>query len=163
MTAVSLPLTLFPSRLKWVGVLLGSLAFVALGVFLLRDATTSEIWDVCTIVLFGLGVVIAFVNLMPGASYLRLDRNGFEMRSLYRTHATAWADVAGFGIMSIPTARKKMVGWNYVAGRGKPSRLRKFNLERFGFEAALPDTYGMDIADLVELLESIRAQARSPE
>lgn len=159
-TPPGLPLTLHPSRLKWTLMLLGSLAAVVIAVFMLRHAKTTAIWDVCTIVLFGLGVLIAFVNLMPGASYLQLGREGFEMSSLYRKHRVAWSDVAGFGVMSLPTAGRKMVGWNYLPGRGKPSRLRQFNLERFGYEAALPDTYGMEIVDLVALLESARAQGQ---
>lgn len=155
----SLPLTLRPSRLKWIALLLVSIAFVAGCLFLRGDPGWNGIEDWVTLVFFALCGLVALVSLMPGASYLRLDARGFETRTLYRSHRTEWADVAEVGIICMPPARKQMVGWNYRPGRGKPSRLRKFNLDNFGFEAALPDTYGMKASDLVALLELLRARA----
>lgn len=155
----ALPLTLRPSRTKWMAVALIAAAFTAMGAVMMRHGGTDALWGGASVAFFGLGTVIAVANLLPGASCLRLDENGFEMKSLYRRHRIAWADVAGFGVMTLPPAGKQMVGFNYVAGAGKPSRLRRFNLAGFGFEAALPDTYGMKIGDLVALLESIRARS----
>lgn len=156
----ALPATLRPSRVKWVAILAVALAFTATGIAMTRDAASNGPWAWFTVGVFTLFAVVAFVNLLPGASYLRLDRDGFEMRALYRRHRIGWDDVAGFGLMRVPPTGKQRVGWNYRPGRGQPSRLRGFNLDRFGYEAALPDTYGLSAADLVALLESLR-QARA--
>lgn len=155
----SLPLTLRPSRAKWLWVLLGSAVLAAGGGLMLHDPSLGPPWQAWTVVgFFGCSVLISTLQLIPGASYLRLERSGFVVRSLGRTRRTAWADVAGFGTLSHSRSRKAMVGWNYRPGRGEPSRLRKLNAQLVGYEAALPDTYGLDSDDLVALLEALRSR-----
>jgi hypothetical protein len=146
-----------PSPWKWLMVTLGGLGFVIGEVFVMSHDASGASWtDWATIVFFGLVAIVGLINLIPGASYLRLDAQGFEMRSLYRGHTTAWSDVTGVGIMQVGT--RKLVGWNFIAGYERQSRLRKINTSIAGFEAALPDTYGMSAQALADLMESIRVK-----
>ncbi len=152
-----LPLTLRPSPRKWLAVGLASAVLGGGSVLVLRDPTLGPAWEAWIgLVFFGLGVLISALQLIPGVSELRLERAGFTVRSMGRTHVTAWKDVAEFGVLAHSQARKAMVGWNYRPGRGQASRLRKLNAQLLGYEAGLPDTYGMDSGELVALLETLR-------
>lgn len=151
-------MTLNPSPRKWLLVLAISVILCSGGVFMLRDPGDSPAWQAwCVIGFFGLCALVSALQLVPGVSRLQLDAQGFEVRALFRRHRTPWKDVAKFGVLGHPPARGVWVGWNYRPGSGPASRLRKFNLDNFGFEAQLPDTYGMAPDELVELLESIRS------
>jgi len=153
----ALPMTLRPSPWKWLMVMLGGLCFVFGEIFVMNHAAAAASWtDWATIVFFGLVAAVALISLIPGASYLRLDAQGFEMRSLYRGHKTAWSDVTGVGLMRVGT--RKMVGWNFIDGYQRHARLRKINTSIGGFEAALPDTYGMSAQALADMMESIRVE-----
>lgn len=153
-----LPITLNPSPRKWLLVLAISVALGAGGVIMLHDPANSPAWQAwCVIGFFGLCALVSALQLVPGVSRLQLDAQGFEMRALFRRHRTLWKDVVGFGVLGHSPARGVWVGWNYRPGCGPASRLRKFNFDNFGFEAQLPDTYGMEPDELVELLESIRS------
>lgn len=106
---------------------------------------------------FALCALVALLNLMPGASHLRLDAEGFEMRSLFRSHRVAWREVASFGVIQVMVNR--MVGWNFTAGHSGHGHLRKLNAGLSGFEAALPDTYGRTAQALADLMNAWRAWA----
>jgi hypothetical protein len=51
---------------------------------------------------------------------------------------------------------KPMVGWNYKPSHAGSPKLRSFNASLAGAEAALPDTYGKSVTELIELLEAFR-------
>ena len=153
-------MTLRPSVLQWFLLLLCvGVPFVLRYPRLPHEIAEWSWTDWLGIVFVGACFLSVLVNLVPGASYLRLDAQGMVVRSLYRTHATPWSDIAEFGVLVLPKTGREMVGWNYMPGRGKPSFLRKLDFEFYGFEVALPDTYGMDAKDLAALLQSIRDRA----
>lgn len=87
-------------RLKALMLLAGSLGFVVLGVFLLRD---GEVFGWLVAGFFGLGVPVALLMLF-GKSGLLLDRAGFEMPVLAGRRRYAWRDVSEFEVVTIYTA-----------------------------------------------------------
>ena len=79
--------------------MLGSTAFVALGVWLRHEQPFIG-WS--CILFFSLGIPAAtFMLLMPNAIYLRLDKEGFEMGSPFKKARIRWSDVAGFELGNI--------------------------------------------------------------
>ena len=148
-----LPILLRPSRAKQILLLAVCLAFTAIGVMMVRD---GERMGYCCGGVFGLGVCVAVANMLPGAAYLRLDEGGFTFCSLFRAHTVPWSAVAEFGVFTI--RRNQMVGWNYVSPYEKPSRLRGVNRGLCGFDAGLPNIYGMKAVELAELMESGRVR-----
>jgi hypothetical protein len=152
----TLPLTLKPSRTKSVMLLIVCIVFVAIGVWMIRDG--ESMGYLCAI-FFGLGVPVFVINLHPRASYLKLDETGFIFCSLFRAHAVRWADVEEFGIVSIRMNR--MVAWNFFPGRASGG-LRAMSKAISGFDAALPDTYGMGAPALADLMSTVHAQFREP-
>ncbi|TDK24952.1 hypothetical protein E2F46_07170 [Luteimonas aestuarii] len=145
-------LHLKPSRWRLLLLLAGSLGFVALGVLLVREGEAWVAWS--CIVFFGLCALVAIVSLLPGAGGLWLDAQGFKVRSLYRTWSVRWQDVAGFHPARIGPNR--MVCWDYAPGYRPQQRIRRFSRGVAGAEAALPESYGMQVDALAVLLERWR-------
>lgn len=153
-------LTLRPSPKRWLLMVGLSAVFVVVGT---RIVDTSPVTGWLAIGFFGLCVAVGIVNMLPGASHLRLDDAGFEMRSLFRPHRVGWHEVAAFGVAQI--ALNRIVGWNFAAGHSGHERIRKLNTGLSGFEAALPDTYGRRadaLADLLNAWRMARTEAPSP-
>src|SRR5690242_9260050 len=87
------PVSLQPSRRKWLLILAGSLGFVAIGIWALRRGTSDELWMMwAATAFFGLCAVVAAAMLLPRAGGLVLDHEGFVMTSLFRSHRTRWKD-----------------------------------------------------------------------
>ena len=84
-----------PKPTKWLVVALGSLAFVLIGIWMVRSRDTFG-W--LAIVFFGLCLAVSLICLLPKASYLRLTPDGFIVGSLFRAHTIRWEDVTGFGV-----------------------------------------------------------------
>ena len=103
------PVTLRPSRTRWLLVLAIGLLFAVGGVWMIQDGRWMG-WYV--LVFFGLVALIAAVAMLPGAGGLILDREGFDVTSLFRRYRIRWQDTADFAAVSIPPAHQKMVGYN---------------------------------------------------
>ena len=152
-----LPLTLRPSRLRAVLLLLACLGFTVLGVFMGRHGD----WLGYLIGgLFALGVPISVLQFHPRAAYLLLNEEGFTFCSLFRAQSVRWADVQEFGVIAVNSFR--MVAWNFVPGHPRTGRARMLSQAVSGFEAALPDVYGLKPKELVHLLDALRQRWGEP-
>jgi hypothetical protein len=144
-----------PRPWKWLGILLGCLAFCLIAVLMLRDGRAMG-WFCLAV--FGLGSVIAALALLPGANYLRLDDEGLIFCSLFRAHRLRWEDVEGFGVVRV--ASNRMVGWRYCEGREPEGRGVRLSLALAGCHAALPENYGLRAEELAQLLEQLRQKSQ---
>ncbi|MFC4729679.1 hypothetical protein [Coralloluteibacterium thermophilus] len=150
-TLPPLPRRLHPRRLSWFGVFLLCVGFVAVGAWMIGSGEATG-WLVA--VVFGIGALAALVVLLPNGAYLELDADGFVLCSLFRRRRVYWAEVEGFGLARIPFGT--MVGWDYRPGYGAGRRRRAVASSLSGFQAALPDTYGLPAEELAALLEHHR-------
>ena len=148
----ALPLTLHASLVKASLLLLVCLVFTVIGVWMGLDTHDWVGWACAG--LFGMGCVIFTLNMLPGASYLRLEEDGFTYSALYRKHNVKWAVTRDFGVMSIRYTR--MVGWTFVATHKMSATMRTPNQAIAGFDAALPDTYGMKAMTLAVIMATLR-------
>ena len=82
------PLVLRASRRKQLLFLLVCVAFTAIGVMMVRDGDSRGYF--CG-GLFALGAVVFVINMLPDASYLKLDEEGFTFCSLFRAHSVRCA------------------------------------------------------------------------
>lgn len=119
-----------PCKTKQLFLALVCLVFVALGMTLMEGAGA---WFVA--LFFGLCALIFIIQLLPNASYLRLTREGFEIRSLFRSGFTRWEEVADIGVAG------DSVAFIFTEEAGA-ERLRRVVYELSGAEGILPDTYG---------------------
>src|SRR5262245_46292743 len=149
------PTTLRPSPWKWLGVGLISLAFTLAGAQMVGSGDPKG-W--LGLVFFGAGVVISVVCVLPNASYLKLDADGFTVRSLYRAQTVRWADVAEIGVGRV--FLNKMVMLNFEPTFTRVAGLRSLNAGLTGFEGGVPDSYGLKHEELAELMNEFWRAAR---
>lgn len=150
---VPLPLVLYPSRGRFTLLLLFSLTFVAGGVWLVR---TGKPFGYLCIALFGLCALVFAVKLHPGLSYLRLQRDGFTFGNLFLTRQIPWGRVQAFGV--IPFGRQRLVAWNYVPATPTAGPAISPPKRFSGYQAMLPDNYGMQPQLLADLLNDLCRQ-----
>jgi hypothetical protein len=153
--------TLRPRMSSAVWLLLGSLAFVAIGIWMGRDE--GWIGYACA-AFFALCGLVAVVSLIPGANSLRIDDDGLTCRSLFRRWSVRWGEIDRFFVVETRQGMfrvRDLVGWNYLPGPGTGGRGRWLSAALAGCEGALPDTYGMKAAELADHLNRCLARSRS--
>lgn len=136
-----------PSLFKTAFLLIISLLFVYLG-FYIMEKNNITAWF--SIVFFGLCAIVFIIQLLPNASYLKLNNQGFEIKSLFKSNFTKWSDVEKF--RSGYAGGRKMVMFNYTQTHKKYKLGKKMSKFVSGNEAGLPDSYGMKVKDLVDLM-----------
>jgi hypothetical protein len=75
------PVTLYPSRRKWLLLMAGCLLFAVGGI---GEAHNGNAMDWLGVAFFGLGAIVPGLMLLHGAASIRLDSDGFEMTNLFR-------------------------------------------------------------------------------
>jgi hypothetical protein len=152
------PVTLYPSRKKWLLVLAGGAVFAVGGTLMIRDGDPTG-WFV--LVFFAAVALVAAAVLLPGAGALTLDRDGFEITNLFRHHRIRWQDASGFTAARIPPARHLFVVFDQASASGK--LVAHVNVAIAGRNASLPDTYGQSAEKLAELMAAWRGSALARE
>ncbi|GEM_PF-332153 len=153
-SSYALPMKFEASRGKAVWLLLGAITFVALGLFVAgKDPTLGY----TCVAFFGLGIPVALIQMMPGASGLELKQHTFTTTSLFRKTTTAWRDVDHFVIRSMRS--RKMVMWNYVPEYAARRTGAGFSKALIGAHAALPETYGMSAEKLAAIMNSVKQRS----
>ena len=119
-------LTFYGSREKFIWMLVMGLCFVTLGcagVFGMGDWFMGG-----AAIVFGLfGFVVTLLMMRPGSTYLRLDKQGFEMVAARRRYRYSWFDVDGFylcqlhgaervGIQFSPSCQSQRIGRAFAEG-----------------------------------------------
>jgi hypothetical protein len=150
------PVTLYRSMTKWLIMLLGCVAFTGGGIAMIQSHEESG-WLVA--IFFGVGTLVSLVALLPGGSYVKLDRDGFEISSLYRRSRVLWKSATGFEVRTVPPSSKAMVVFDDA--EAKRRALAALNVTLVGHNSALPDTYGFEAADLAVLMARWREHAVS--
>jgi len=89
-------------------------------------------------VFFGLCLSVSLICLLPKASFLRMTPEVF------------------FGVGRVFT---RMVMFNYVESYPRSHKLQSLNTALTGFEAAIPDSYGLAHEDLADLLNRYKAES----
>ena len=156
MTQRTLPFTLHPKRSKMLLLFLLCSAFTAGGILMIRDGAKAG-WFVAGF--FSLGILVPLLQLFPKSSFLTVDEDGIEFAGLFRKCRLKWRDISEFGVYSRKSIGIGMtVGINYSGSYERYPKLRAANKALVGFEAALPDTYGLPAAELASLLASYHVE-----
>ena len=120
-----------------------------------RHFSSGMITFVCAV-----GVITSALSLVPGATWLKLDSQGFTVRKWFREDTYRWADIKDFRLITyrymgiIPFRRS--VGFTLSGKRNVVMRVAGA-LARF--DRLLPDNFGMKPRDLMALLELCRREA----
>jgi len=142
------------SRKKAFVLLLGSLAFVAVGVFILKQNPWVA-W--LTMGFFGLGIPVSLLMLVSDRVYLKLTPEGLETSSLFnQKRLVRWHDVAGFRMGLVQNAR--MIEIVYRPGYTEQAALRKVASAMAGMEGAIANSYVLPLDRLLERLNEWHAR-----
>jgi hypothetical protein len=109
-----------------------------------------------------LGLILSASSLVPGATWLKLDSNGFTVRFWFRENTYRWIDIKEFKVMTyrwiglIPVRRSVCFRFSDSYPRNALSRIAGAFAS---FDRNLPDNYGMKAKELAALLELCRREA----
>jgi hypothetical protein len=105
--------------------------------------------------LFGLGMLVFLIQLIPGSAYLELASDRFTFSNLFKKSTVYWKDVAAFRVTKI-TRSKKLVGIDFIETSAGHKVGRALASALTGVQGALPDTYGMKAEALADLMNEIK-------
>jgi hypothetical protein len=145
-------LVLKPSKLRQFRLLITGAIFTAGGVWMIASHNLMG-WFV--LLFFGLCLLVFVINLLPNASYLRLTKDGFEVKQLFRSNFYRWTDVQdiqsgaqykyGFPI-------RTYVGFNFSDTYEQAGKARAIAKSLTGCEGQLADNFGMEAPGLAALM-----------
>lgn len=145
------PVTLYPSRRRWLLMVVGCLLF-AVGVWVTGNGNWNS-W--LGVGFFTFGAIISGIMMLHGAASLTLDAQGFAMTNLYRGNRWQWQDAAGFEAETLPRSWQKFVAFDNA--KMQNSTWARINHALFSkHNAALGDTYGLSAVDLAKLMTQWR-------
>jgi len=112
------------------------------------------------ILVFGSNAIVFGVLLLPGSAYLKLDPTGFTICSLFQARTLGWHEVDAF---RVDTDRgRKLVVFNFSKLHRGQEFARKVASRLSGYEAGLPDNYGLSAEEPAATLNEWRERANSP-
>jgi hypothetical protein len=134
------PIILRPGKGKSILLFVISTVFVCLGISLWES---NKLLAAFTVVFFGLCLLVFIINLIPNASYLKIDGQGIEMKNLFRTTFIPWDTISGFRPKNF--FLNTMVVFDLHQKLPETSGVKRKT-------GAFPDTYGMSGKKLAALL-----------
>lgn len=110
------------------------------------------------ILFFSLGIVVSLVQMLPGSGFLDVTPDGLTVCSLFKKRTIRWCEIApgSFRVISLPLTPIKTVGWDYKK-ISQYKHVSLINKKLTGREAGLPDTYGLPVKELADLLNKIQS------
>ena len=136
------------SKKKAALLLLISTIFVLIGLLMISE---GKWFGWVAVGFFGLGIPVSLFMLKRGTTYLRLDKNGIEIKPSFKPMALIkWRDVDGFYIGKI--YGNKMIGITYSRFYNKQTAARKIAVALADMEGAIPDHFKSSPEDICEKL-----------
>lgn len=151
------PVTLYPSKMKMLLVWAICAGFTAGGIMLIpTDPLTG--WSAC--IFFSLGVIILPFVMLPHASALTLNEDGFDLIVLYRRGHLHWRDANDFAAENAHRL-DECVAFDQIIPGVHPVMNKVMRLATMltGHTGRLPDTYGLSADDLADLMIRWRERA----
>ena len=159
----AIEVTLRPNRLRYLLLMTVSAGFAASSVVMVSEGHSTG-WSGLAawtgILFFGGSAIVFCVLLIPGSAYLRLDKTGFTVCSLFKVHSTRWHEVDSFEVGTI--VGRKLVVFNFSDLYGRQKLARKLSSAISGYQGALPETYGLSAEELSAMLNDWRQRDAPP-
>jgi membrane associated rhomboid family serine protease len=150
------PVVLRPSRHRWVGLLTLSIGLTTVCGWAFVD--DPNVVMAVGVLLFGAGVVVAVLQLVPGSASLCIAPEGLLARGPIRSGSWSWNEIEHFSAYEADQyGTTTQVGFDLrELTPDRQGVVRTIGRGMTGVDAALPDTYGMRAEDLAALLEEAR-------
>ena len=144
----SLPesMTLYPSKVKWILVMTGSIVFLIMGIKILGRDYDLESWIGQIGCIFGgIGILVSLMSLWPDSGWLKLGPDGIRNKILFRKFYYRWSDINRFGISTVE--------FDTGIGNSK-NKIVSFWMKSDDKMHSLGDSYGKKPEQLVKILEN---------
>jgi hypothetical protein len=155
---IKLPVRLGVGKMRNV-IAVSACLILAVGAFFVRSL--FPVGGYVVMVIFGLAALVLAVNFHPRAAYLLLTTEGFTIVSLFRPTFVPWSAVTKFYPFQVTS---KLSAWWEYTGEYTDAHLSKFvkavSTEGRG-KNVLPDNYGMEATELVDILNALLARYRN--
>ena len=107
---------------------------------------------------FGLGVIVSLIQFYPNASYLKLNQEGFEVKSLFRAHFTKWSDIKDLRQGHING--NQMIFFDYTDEHKKWNTGKKIAKFLSKKEGAVQSTYNISTDELMRLMLEYKMKSK---
>lgn len=108
-------------------------------------------------VFFGVCTGVLLATLLPAASFLLIQNDGFTIRTLFREYTCKWTDVESFSIGYI--RKRSLVVFNFTTDYEGHHYSRKLASAMGGYEGVLPETYGFSPEELRDKMNVFREES----
>ena len=140
-------MTLYPSKIKWVLILLVCFIFITMGISLIGDHNAETLLGLFVCVMSGFGILISVLTLWPDSSWLKLGPDGIRNKVMFRKFHYRWSYINRFGITTV----------QHGVGLSKSkTEFVSFWMNHDDEMRSLSECYGKKTDELVEILESYR-------
>ncbi|HEV2110652.1 MAG TPA: hypothetical protein VGT99_04800 [Gammaproteobacteria bacterium] len=163
--AAQLPMTLYPNRIKSILSLCASLSCVGINTLASEiDHTSPYIGNF----IFAVVAVFFAMQLLPAAAYLQINSKGFGVAVFFKRVELLWSDLDE--IATAMYGKRKVVLLKYAQSYKNTFvsvppltmlttlryKMNRIGEAWHGWDAALPDNYGMKADELAELMNNLR-------
>ena len=148
-------LTIHGSRERFLWLLVFGVCFLLLGYWAFFEQRMWLLGGV-TIAFAVFGLVITLLMMRPGSTYLRLDRQGFEIVAMRRRHRYAWSDVDDFYLCNVGGA--EAVGIRFNASCSSQRIGREFAQGLAGVEGAIANVFTASPPQVCAILNEWKAE-----
>ena len=139
-------LILYPNKLKWILILIGSIGILMLYLSVSATGTQTMLLVLQMAGIGGvLGIATSAVVLWPGSTWLKLTAEGIDYRVMFRRFQYRWTDINRIGVVRVKAGQ---VDEQFVSFWMKPNDKL----------VSLHDTFGKKHQQLVDILEAHRAR-----
>jgi hypothetical protein len=139
------------NRFKIGSASVGSAVAAFVGIWLVTTGDSIG-WGLA--IFFGLLAIVFGATALPNSSYLELRPDGFKVCTLFRPSTYLWSEVGPFTVGTI--GLNPMVVFNFSSDYRGLARSRKVAAGLTGHEGALPDSYGLPLPELAQVLNEYR-------
>ncbi|ELY3410617.1 hypothetical protein SMW94_004563 [Vibrio parahaemolyticus] len=145
------PVIILGNRVKGLIVLLCGIGMTLLGCYLI---SLGHWWGWVAILIFSLGVVVTILVLLPSATALKIDAEGFEVKIGFRKWSLSWSEVESFSVVTI--SNNKVVSIALSPKCKKWRVARKAACAIGGAEACIANVFAMKPSELSSLLNKYK-------
>jgi hypothetical protein len=154
-TDITLPMTFHPKK-GWM--ILWAAIILVIGIGPLILGNMDQLTSYLKILVFCLVAAFFVAWAMPSGNYLRLDRDGFTVATLFRKEFIPWSSVGRFSTFSFRLfgILGRHTGVKFFLRELPPGQIRLPIITGVDYRRCLPNKYGQDPEELADLLNAAK-------
>ncbi|HHX8507254.1 STM3941 family protein [Vibrio nereis] len=145
------PVIILGSRVKGLIALLCGIGMTLLGCYLI---SLGHWWGWVVTLFFSLGIVATVLILLPSATALKINSEGFEVKIGFRKWPLSWAEVESFSVVTISNNKMVSIALSPKCKKWRVARKTAFVIG--GAEASIANVFEMKPSELSSLLNKYK-------